>query len=88
MLHLRLMLLLVVGLSLGATYSFADSVARPSSDARAAATDHKKKAAVRGARCRYVCPKGLYVCTDVPPDDNGCYPYTCTKGRPGSDSCP
>jgi hypothetical protein len=84
MLGLRFVLLLAVGLSLGVVYPSADSWAQTT---KQAATT-KKKASLRGTRCVYNCPKGKYVCQNPPPDEDGCIPYTCTDGRPGSESCP
>ena len=85
MLGLRFVLLLAVGLSLGVVYPSADSWAQTT---KQAATTKKMKAAVRASQCIYKCPKGLHVCIEDPAEDNGCFPYRCTKGLPGSESCP
>jgi len=84
MLGLRFVLLLAVGLSLGVVYPSADSWAQTT---KQAATTKKMKASLRGTDCVYKCPKGKWVCTDIP-DENGCLTYRCTTGRPGSESCP
>jgi hypothetical protein len=91
MLGLRFVLLLAVGLSLGVVYPSADSWAQTTNQAATAtkqAATPKKKASLRGKRCVYNCPKGTYICSNPPPDEDGCFPYTCTTGRPGSESCP
>ena len=85
MTKLPLILLFAAGLGLGV-------VAYQPVDAWGAGekktTQKKAHAHARGKQCRYTCPKGLYVCPDDQPGDDGCFDYTCTKGRIGSDSCP
>ena len=81
MTELRLVLSLLLGLCLG--------VAVLSADSWAASGGKKKVATVRGKQCQYKCPKGTFVCIeDNEPGPNGCYFYTCSKGKPGSESCP
>jgi hypothetical protein len=79
-------LLLATGLSFASAHSFA---------AESPGTSAKKMARASFVRhqrvCTYKCPKGTFVCPGDSDGDNsptGCPFYTCTKGRPGSDSCP